>query len=212
MYPINGIPFVEYSLKNILSCKMATEDTLLTFVVGYKPEQIMNYFGNRYNGLKISYVFQEKALGTGNAVKIAYKNESYKSDSYLFWLGDTLLNKDHLEKILHSKEKNIQSISKNTNSDKQFERVDIMNNRIIKAYNGSSPFVDIGITKLSSSAIKYIGRKKTNEYRYLLDLQSIIDTHGNVNYIEDNNWIHLGDIQPSFEENIKEVTRKLGGF
>lgn len=210
LYPINGKPFLEYSLQNLSS--FFNVDVFLTIVVGFRMEQIMNYFANRYNNIHIKYVIQEDALGTGHALKLAYDSNDFDSKTYFFWHADNLLRKEHLKSLLRSNEKNILSVSKNKAHRKSFERFDIKGDKITKAFNGSSDYVDVGISKLSENVMSYMGNLKTNEYRYLLSVQAAIENGERVVYQKEDNWIHLGDIEPSFEESIKEVTKKVGGF
>ncbi len=42
----------------------------LILVVGYKGEQIVDFFGEKFNGLKVKYVWQNEKLGTGHALKL----------------------------------------------------------------------------------------------------------------------------------------------
>ena len=210
MYPINGKPFLEYSLENLSSS--IKNDINLTIVVGFKMEQILNYFGNNFKNICLNYVLQEEPLGTGHALKLAYKDDKVKSKNYLFWHADNMLRKEHLKKIIKSEQKNIMSVYKNIAYRKIFERFETQGAKITKAYNGKSDYVDVGISRFSENVMKFMGNLKTNEYRYLLSVQAAIEAGEIVYYLEEDNWIHLGDIEPSFEDNIKEVTRRVGGF
>ncbi len=62
----------------------------LLFVVGYKKEKIMDYFGNGNDlGVEIDYVVQEHLLGTGDALKYA-KNRM--ADRFLVLAGDNVID------------------------------------------------------------------------------------------------------------------------
>lgn len=66
----------------------------ILFVVGYKKEKIMNYFGDGADfGVNIDYVFQEHLLGTGDALKHA----ADKTDErFLVLSGDNVILPDTL--------------------------------------------------------------------------------------------------------------------
>ena len=52
-------PFIEYSL----DCAADTDISEIIIVVGYKAEEIINTYGNRYNGKAIKYVLQFEQNG-----------------------------------------------------------------------------------------------------------------------------------------------------
>ena len=86
---VNGRPFLEilidyWILKGIKK-----------FIVSvcYKPEVIVNYFGDNYKGANIAYVIEKKPLGTGGALMLA--SESLKTDvPFLLLNGDTFFDID----------------------------------------------------------------------------------------------------------------------
>ncbi len=64
----------------------------ILFVVGYKKEKIMDYFGDGKDfGVEIDYVFQKHLLGTGDAVKQA---ENKTDDRFLVLSGDNVIQAD----------------------------------------------------------------------------------------------------------------------
>ncbi len=71
-------------------------------VVGYKKEMIIEKFGNDYNGIKLTYVIQEKKLGTGHALLQAEKHIG--AGNFLVLNGDDLYSSVDL--LALSKEKN----------------------------------------------------------------------------------------------------------
>ena len=62
---INNKPFLEYLL-NYLS-KNGIVHVILS--VGFKAEQIQDYFGNKYHNLEISYATEDQPLGTGGGIR-----------------------------------------------------------------------------------------------------------------------------------------------
>ena len=66
-------------------------------VVGFKKEQIIEYFGDSYEGMKIKYVEQKNQLGTGDAVKCC---EPFIKDKFILMMGDDLYHKNDIEKCV----------------------------------------------------------------------------------------------------------------
>jgi len=91
MYEILGKPMIDYSVKNIKDSGI--KDVVL--VVGYKKEQIMDYFG-----AKVEYAVQEEQLGTGHAAMMAESNLKGKGDAVLVCYGDMPLYKSETIKKL----------------------------------------------------------------------------------------------------------------
>ena len=87
MIPVHGKPLLEYIIKGLKSGGF--NDIII--VVGYRKEQVINYFqdGNKW-GVHIEYVEQEILNGTGGALLLC---ENLIKDSHIFltW-GDTLVS------------------------------------------------------------------------------------------------------------------------
>ena len=67
MAPVNGVPFLNYQL-NYLKHYGITNVIIST---GHLGQKITSYYGNLYNGLKITYSHEEQALGTGGGIRLA---------------------------------------------------------------------------------------------------------------------------------------------
>ncbi len=70
MAPVNGKPFLKYVLDYLIS--QGINKVILS--VGYRKDQIINYFGDSYKSLTIKYGIENEPLGTGGAVKLAYNH------------------------------------------------------------------------------------------------------------------------------------------
>ena len=86
MADINGKPFLEYLFKYLE--KYNIKKVILS--VGYKHEKIIEYFGNNYNEISISYAIEDEPLGTGGAIKYALKEIS--ADNFFLINGDTFFD------------------------------------------------------------------------------------------------------------------------
>jgi D-glycero-alpha-D-manno-heptose 1-phosphate guanylyltransferase len=64
MAPVNGKPFLWYLLEWLTEFPLSK----LVLSIGYKPEIIMNCFGNTFLGVPVEYVIEEEPLGTGGGI------------------------------------------------------------------------------------------------------------------------------------------------
>jgi len=100
MANINGKPFISYILERLE--KTGVYDVILA--TGYMSEVISTYFGNQFNGIKISYSDECTPLGTGGAIRKACQNID---DEYCLVInGDTIFDinfTDHYERAISLK-------------------------------------------------------------------------------------------------------------
>ncbi len=73
--------------------------TELIFVVGYKAEQIKAYFGSEFEGRKVTYVRQDKPLGTGHALLLC-KDLIGPTEKFLFMIGDDLHSPESIKRLV----------------------------------------------------------------------------------------------------------------
>ncbi|MBW6489822.1 MAG: nucleotidyltransferase family protein [Lentimicrobium sp.] len=69
MAPVNGKPFLDYLLRQIHDAGL----TRAIISTGYLGAQIRDFFGHKYNDVEIIYSHEDVPLGTGGAVKKAFK-------------------------------------------------------------------------------------------------------------------------------------------
>lgn len=92
MLKIKGKPILEYKIR-----ALPEKVKEVVFVVGYYAEHVIKYFGQYFNGRKITYVFQHHINGTGGALHVA---KSILRNKFLVMMGDDLYHKKDLEKML----------------------------------------------------------------------------------------------------------------
>ena len=93
-------PLIRVGNKNIIEhniSQLPDEINELIFVVGYLNKQIINYFGQRYKGNKITYVKQNKLLGSGQALSLC---KNILRERFLVLMGDNIYSKPDIEKCL----------------------------------------------------------------------------------------------------------------
>lgn len=88
MAPVAGKPYLVYLVKYLKS--FGVEHIVLS--VGYLSEVVVNYFGNEYEGIKISYSKEENPLGTGGGIKLAL--EKCTTENVIVLNGDSFFDVD----------------------------------------------------------------------------------------------------------------------
>lgn len=92
MLKIKNKPILEYKLETL-----PQEITEVIFVVGYKGSKIEEYFGNEFDGRKISYVIQENLNGTGGALWLV---KDLVEEKFIVMMGDDLYYPDDVLKLI----------------------------------------------------------------------------------------------------------------
>lgn len=94
MIKVCGKPIMQFCLEAV---KQAGIDEAIV-VTHYKSDAIRNYFGDGEKlDLKLTFVEQEKILGTGNAAEVA---EPYLDGDFVLIYGDLLFGKDAVKQVL----------------------------------------------------------------------------------------------------------------
>lgn len=90
-----GKPILFQSIHNAVDYAKVDEIILL---VGYKPDLIINYFGNHFKNTKITYAFQPEPHGIVDAINCC--RGYIQKDDFLLMLGDEIIkNPKHKELI-----------------------------------------------------------------------------------------------------------------
>ncbi len=88
MAPVNGRPFLDYQL-DYLNCSGIKE---VCFSLGHMAEKISSHYGKQYKNLHLSYVVEQKALGTGGGIRLGL--EQTKHEQVLVLNGDSFFEID----------------------------------------------------------------------------------------------------------------------
>ncbi len=67
-------------------------------VIGFMKDEIINFLGNNYQGIKITYVEQKEQLGTGHAVMQCEKHLK-DEEKFLVMNGDDLYSKEDIKNL-----------------------------------------------------------------------------------------------------------------
>ena len=88
MAPIHGKPFLEYLLSYLVQFKIRK----VVLSVGYKYQNISDYFGYNYKGMELLYAIEDKPLGTGGGIRNAV--DHINNDHFFLLNGDTFYEVD----------------------------------------------------------------------------------------------------------------------
>jgi UDP-N-acetylglucosamine diphosphorylase / glucose-1-phosphate thymidylyltransferase / UDP-N-acetylgalactosamine diphosphorylase / glucosamine-1-phosphate N-acetyltransferase / galactosamine-1-phosphate N-acetyltransferase len=95
MLLFNGRPVLEYNLERVANIEKISE---IVLVVGHRAEDIINHYGNTYNGKKIRYVIQWEQKGLVHAIEQA--KSALGDDDFFLLLGDEILIDSRQEEMI----------------------------------------------------------------------------------------------------------------
>ncbi|MFI5171611.1 MAG: nucleotidyltransferase family protein [Chitinophagales bacterium] len=140
MAPVAGKPFLQYILSDL--DKQGIDHVILA--VGHLKEIIINYFGNNYKGMKITYSTEDEPLGTGGAILQAC---NYATEEIVYIVnGDSFFNVDLAALFdFHTRQNALLSIAikRMVNFDR-YGTVEIDSNEKIIAFN-EKKYLDEGL-------------------------------------------------------------------
>ena len=166
---IHGKTIIEYNLD-----RLPEEIDEIIFVINYLGEQIQNYFGNQFGRFQISYVWQKKFLGTGDALwscQEKLKNEK----KFLVFNGDDIYTQTDIKKCLKHKRSLLAYQTKNSFKggkiilDSQNQLQDIMEG----THQAGNNLLNTGLYVLDNNIFKYKLRKTQDKDEFGLP-QTII--------------------------------------
>lgn len=113
--PFMGKKLIDYALSPVWGYFDNSKSASVTLVTGHKRELLESYIQKNYQDKKVSFAFQEKQLGTADALKTYFdKTENSKNTEYTIVLcADTpLLSVDVLSKLMDViKAKNLDGVA-----------------------------------------------------------------------------------------------------
>lgn len=102
MLLLMGKPLIQYSLENALLAGMES----IVIVVGYRAEDIINYFGTDFQGMRITYVIQSERRGLVHAMECA-RDALDSSDFMLLLADEVLISPNHGEMLQRFHKENL---------------------------------------------------------------------------------------------------------
>jgi len=184
MYPVGLRPFLELSISNLIkTSNINLNNDQLTLIVGHHAEQIKNYFGTNFEGLSLNYLEQKEQLGTGHALHLAYKKLEPDS-SVIAWLADMYVPTSLFEAVQAHVVTNVQTIGPGHEGEKEDLKVTTSGDTVVKAWQGSEPYFDLGLWKLSPEVLALMTQERHGEYRMVPNLQLAIETGHELGFVK----------------------------
>jgi bifunctional UDP-N-acetylglucosamine pyrophosphorylase/glucosamine-1-phosphate N-acetyltransferase len=159
MIPIANRPLLEWNLLNAIDAGLKE----FIFVVGYRSEMVRNYFANGKKwDVKIDYINQGKALGTGHAIGMVEKFV----DDFIVLCGDTIFGKQDIKDI--ATKKMCLGLIKVEDAE-EYGIVELKGKKIVKIYEKmKKPFsnvINAGIYHFDKNIFNYIKKTKKSTRR-----------------------------------------------
>lgn len=156
-------------------------------VVGYKEEIIKEIVGERFAGIKITYVNQEKQLGTGHAAKEALPS---LGEEFVILNGDDLYLREDIERCL---KKNPSILVKEVKDPRGYGQVSVEKGRVKEIVEKPpvpvSNLINVGCYHVSKSFFKEeIEKSSRGEYEIIDYLKKYIEEGGEMSYVSARDW------------------------
>ncbi|MCX6662672.1 MAG: sugar phosphate nucleotidyltransferase [Euryarchaeota archaeon] len=187
MLPIANKPLLEY----VFDATRKSGIDEIVVVVGYKKEVIMEYFKD-YKDVKITYVIQDRQLGTAHALLQAKK---HIKDSFIVLAGDNIIDPGSIAKLLKDQSEYSLLIKEHPHPSKY--GVVFVENRSIrriveKPKEDVGKYISTGIYKLPRSVFTDI-EQCTSEGAHALSsvIQSLVDKGKNINTVLAKSWMDI---------------------
>ena len=187
MLPVGNKPVLEYVFDAV---KKSGVDEIIV-VVGYRKEVIMDYFKD-YKGIKITYVEQDKQLGTAHALLQAKK---HIKKSFIVLAGDNIIDHKNISKLMKDTSEYSLLIKEHPHPSKYgvvFIEKGNLKNIVEKPKEEMGKFISTGIYKLPKSIFDKI-EELSSQGKYALStvVQSILDDKNTINTIITDSWMDI---------------------
>lgn len=204
LVPINNKAMIKILLENVKELEGINN---ILIVVGFKKQSIMNELGDSY-----TYCYQDKQLGTANALLSSFKKLTINNDNLICLFSDMpFVDKEILSKLINVHVNNSNDITIITNvidNPKGYGRIINEGNKfkIVEEINLKND--EININEINTGIL--IGKKniiysllnnvkcdeKTNEY-YLTSIFNYTENYkvGKITFYNDNRLVGFNDLQ-----------------
>ena len=187
MLPVANKPLLEY----VFDATKKSGITEIIVVVGYKKEVIMEYFKD-YKNIKITYIIQEKQLGTAHALLQAKK---HIKEPFIVLAGDNIIDSGSITKLIKDTSGYSLLIKEHPHTSKYgvvfVEKRNI--SRIVeKPKEDVGKYISTGIYKLPSSVFKDLERCYAQGVHALSSvIQTLIDEGKHINTLLAKSWMDI---------------------
>ena len=187
MLPIVNKPILEYVFDAVSKCGI---DEIIV-VVGYKKEVILEYF-KEYNKANITYVTQDKQLGTAHALLQAKK---HLKEPFIVLSGDNIIDEKSISNLINNKSIYSILIKEHPHPSKYgvvFLEKNHLKEIVEKPKEEMGKFISTGIYKLPKNIFDII-EELASEGVYDLSsvVQNLVNQNREVNTICANSWMDI---------------------
>ena len=196
MFPIANKPILDWILKNLSEYGV----THVVLAVNYLADILIHNFGDSKYGIKISYSYEKKPLGTGGPIKKAEKLLNDSDEPFLVLNGDILTSINYLELIkMHKKTDALATLALYEVEDpSRFGVVDINGKGQIRRFvekpkieEAPSRLINAGVYVLDQAIFDIIPEgKKTSIEREIFPLLAMKDQLYGVKF--NGVWVDIG--------------------
>jgi bifunctional UDP-N-acetylglucosamine pyrophosphorylase/glucosamine-1-phosphate N-acetyltransferase len=158
----------------------------------------MDYFGKEFEGLKITYVFQDEYKGTGHALRCA---EQEINDEFLLVYGDLFFDPEIYKQVV-SQDSDAVIVSKRVPNPQDFGVLEVTDGLITgileKDPNPPSNLINAGIYLLPPEifkACKEIGLSTRGEYELTDAIVLLINSGFTFKPVVIENWVDVGTLE-----------------
>lgn len=236
MVKLNGIPLIDRMLTQL--SKLALSRVII--VIGYKGENLKNYVGNEYKGLKIEYINNPVYDTTNNIYSLSLAKEELQKEDTLLIESDLIFDDALFPMIINNPCPNLALVAKyETWMDGTMVSIDADCNIVNFVPKQAFRYEDVDVYYKTVNIYKFSREFSSNEYVPFLDAYSKV--MGNNEYYEqvlrvltllhsstlkalpihDEKWYEIDDVQDLdiastiFSDNetkYKEYHKRYGGF
>ena len=187
MLPVANKPMLEYVFDSVRKSGI----TEIILVVGYKKEVIMEYFKD-YKGIKITYVTQDKQLGTSHALLQA---KDHIKNSFLVLSGDNIIDQQSISNLVNDKSEYSMLIKEHPHPSKYgvvYMEKNTLKKIVEKPEDETGKFISTGIYKLPKAVFEKI-QELNNQGVFDLTsvIQLLIKQEKSINTITADSWMDI---------------------
>ena len=190
MLPLANKPILEHLL--IEASKAGIREFI--FVVGYRDEQVRNYFGNGSRwGVSIDYSTQRRQLGTADAIKMV---DSSIDGSFLVMNGDIIVRQKDISSLTNRSDTTLSVFEVENTRD--LGVVEVKGDRIIHIYEKTeeppSHMANVGLYLFTPDifdAVSLTSKSLRGEYEITDALHLMIEQEQPISYQQINYWLNL---------------------
>jgi len=187
MLPVANKPIIEHIMESLEN--IGIDEVIIA--VGYKKEIIMEYLKD-YKKIKISYVIQDKQLGTAHALLQA-KNKV--KSQFVVVPGDNIIDKKSIVNLIQDKSEYSLLIKEHPHPSKYgvvFLEKGKLRNIVEKPAEDIGKFISTGIYKFPKTIFKDIEKfSKSGTYSLSSVVDTLIQQGNSINTIKADQWMDI---------------------